>query len=137
MTPTDLPASRPAAERSALVTAWAGCAALLVLLVLVQAALAGQALFGTTDIAVHGYVANASFALGLLGAVLAGLARVGKGALALAAVVLALLFVQVGLGYVGRSSTAAAAWHVPLGVAVFGLTTVQLAVALPKVRAAR
>ena len=34
---------------------------------------------------------------------------------------------QVGLGYVGRETSQAAAWHVPTGVAIFGLACYQLA----------
>ena len=33
----------------------------------------------------------------------------------------------VGLGYVGRETSAAAAWHIPVGVAIFGLACYQLA----------
>ncbi len=34
-----------------------------------------------------------------------------------------LLFAQVGLSYLGRSSTEAAAWHIPNGVLAFGVAT--------------
>jgi hypothetical protein len=40
---------------------------------------------------------------------------------------MALAFAQVGLGFVGRETSEAAAWHIPVGVAIFGLTTYQLA----------
>ena len=43
-----------------------------------------------------------------------------------AALLALLLFFQTGLGYVGRDSTLAASWHIPLGVAAFGLATAAL-----------
>jgi len=104
--------------------------ALVVLLVLVQAAIAGQFLFGSGDIKVHGYIGNASFALALVAGVLAVLARVPRWLLALNVALVAALFSQTGLGYVGRESAAAASWHVPLGVASFGLAVAALTGAL-------
>lgn len=118
-------------DRRAVRLAFTASSAVLVLLILVQAVLAGQSLFNSVDIAIHGYVGNASFTVGLLVAVLAAVARVPRWQLVLAAVVLAVLFAQTGLGYVGRESTAAASWHVPLGVTVFGLATVQLVAGAP------
>jgi len=97
-------------------------AELLLALVLAQAVVAGQYLFGDWSIPVHGYMGNASFVLGL---VLLGLAVVGRRdrtRLVLSALLVAALFAQTGLGYVGRETPEAAAWHVPLGVAIFGLT---------------
>lgn len=97
-------------------------AEVLLALVLAQAVVAGQALFGDWSISVHGYMGNASFVLGL---VLVGLAVVGRsdrGRLVLSLVLVAALFAQTGLGYVGRETAEAAAWHVPLGVAIFGFT---------------
>lgn len=129
------PSARPA--RWGLRVAYVACTAVLVLLVLVQAAMAGRWVAGMDDIALHGYVGNASFTVGLVGAVLAAVARVPRWQLALAAVVLAALFAQTGLGYVGRESDAAVSLHVPLGVAIFGLATVQLAAAVPLVRGER
>jgi len=53
--------------------------------------------------------------------------RRGDGvAFAIAVALMALSFAQVGLGYVGRETTAAAAWHVPVGVTIFGLACFQL-----------
>ena len=99
-------------------------AEVLAALVLAQAVVAGQALFGDWSIRVHGFMGNASFVLGL---VLVGVAVVGRSdrtRLVLSAVLVAALFAQTGLGYVGRETAEAAAWHVPLGVAIFGLTVV-------------
>jgi len=111
--------------------------ALLVVLVLVQASLAGRELFGTNDFGVHGILGNVSFTVGLVGAVFAALGRVPRWLLGVSAAILAALFAQTGLGYVGRENLGAASWHIPLGVSIFGLATVQLMGALGLVRARR
>ena len=97
-------------------------AEVLLALVLAQAVVAGHYLFGDWSIRVHGFMGNGSF---VLGRVLLGIAVVGRGdrtRLLLSAVLVAALFAQTGLGYVGRETAEAAAWHVPLGVAIFGFT---------------
>ena len=101
----------------------------LPVLVLTQAALAGQYLFEGADvITVHGILGNVTFALTAVGVVLVLLARRSDGAaFAVAVALAALTFAQVGLGYVGRETATAAAWHIPLGVTIFGLATYQLA----------
>jgi hypothetical protein len=112
------------------VTAFLGGSVLLVVLVLVQAAMAGQSLFEQFDILIHGYVGNASFTLGvvLLGIALFG--RLPKALMILAALNMVALFGQTGLGYVGREESLAASIHVPLGVTIFGLTMVQTTLAV-------
>lgn len=102
-------------------------AEVLAALVLLQAVVAGQALFGDWSIKVHGYLGNASFTLGviLLGLAVAG--RSDRVRLALTAVLVAAMFAQTGLGYVGRETLGAAAWHVPLGVTIFGLAVFLVA----------
>lgn len=94
---------------------------IVVVLVLVQAAIAGQFLFGDGDIKVHGYIGNASFVFGLIAAGLSVAARMRGWVFALDVALVAALFLQTGLGYVGRESTEAASWHIPLGVTTFGL----------------
>ncbi len=96
-------------------------------LVLVQAALAGQHLFEGSSISVHGILGNVSFALTVVGVGLALVRRCEAAVFFVAVALLALAFAQVGLGYVGRETLSAAAWHIPNGVAIFGLTTYQLA----------
>ena len=98
------------------------------LLVLVQAALAGQHLFEGSDvITLHGILGNVTFALTVIGVPLALVVRRGDGlAFGLAVALVALTFAQVGLGYVGRETLSAAAWHIPLGVTIFGLAAFQL-----------
>lgn len=95
-------------------------------LVLVQAALAGQYLFEGSSITLHGILGNVTFALTVVGVILT-VVRGGDGvAFSVAVALAALAFAQVGLGYVGRETTAAAAWHVPVGVTIFGLACFQL-----------
>ena len=102
-----------------------GVAITLVVLVLLQAMIAGQALFGGWAIDVHGWIGNGSFALGLVLVVLALRSRVGTGGTLVAVALVVAMFVQTGLGYAGRTVLGAASWHVPLGVAIFGLAVVH------------
>ncbi len=96
-------------------------AEVLAALVLAQAVVAGQALFGDWSIRVHGFMGNASFLLGLVLVVVAVVGRADRTRLLLTVVLVVALFAQTGLGYVGRETAEAAAWHVPLGVTIFGL----------------
>jgi len=98
----------------------------LPLLVLVQATLAGQHLFEGTAILVHGILGNVTFAVTALSLALSVVRRSHGVAFAIAVALMALTFAQVGLGYVGREAATAAAWHVPLGVTIFGLACYQL-----------
>lgn len=128
------PASSRSSLRPGFARAFLAASALLTVLVLVQAALAGQALYSTAEFLTHGYVGNASFTVGFLAAILAAAARVPGWLLGLAGIVLLLLFSQTGLGYIARDSTEAAAWHIPLGVTVFGLTVLQAGAAFAVVQ---
>ena len=98
------------------------------LLVLTQAALAGHSsrLFGSINIEIHGMVGNAVFTLLVVSLVIAAVTRAGTARLATMAALTVLATAQIGLGYMGRTSTEAAGWHVPLGVAIFGLTIYNL-----------
>lgn len=93
---------------------------MLAALVLAQAVVAGQALFGDWSIRVHGFMGNASFVLGLVLLGVAVVGRADRARLLLSAALVAALFAQTGLGYVGQETAEAAAWHVPLGVTIFG-----------------
>ncbi|CAN5581597.1 hypothetical protein BH23CHL4_BH23CHL4_20690 [soil metagenome] len=99
---------------------------LTTLLVLLQAVLAGQGLFEDRDfIDIHEMVANIFFlavVLQLLATVLlkAG-GPIGKQLLIMNGLLLVLTLVQIGLGYAGRETAQAAAWHIPNGVLLFGL----------------
>ncbi len=99
----------------------------LPVLVLAQAALAGRHLFEGSSISVHGILGEVTFALTVLGVVLAVVRGCDGLVFGVAVALAALAFAQVGLGFVGRDTAAAAAWHIPVGVTIFGLTTYQLA----------
>ena len=111
------PRSRPG---TVLRLATAG-AQLLAVLVLVQAFLAGRYLFGTWSITVHGVIGNVVFALAVVVAGAHTFGRARPSAIVDAWVLVALVTAQIGLGYSSRTSLDAAAWHIPLGVAAFGL----------------
>ncbi|MGH9183375.1 MAG: hypothetical protein ACRDZ9_06125 [Acidimicrobiales bacterium] len=102
---------------------------LVAVVVLVQAVMAGQSdrLFGDLDITLHGVLGNVVFALGLVAVGLAVAARAGRSVVVTTVVLAVLLTIQVGLGYSGRTSLSAAAWHIPNGVAIFGLLMYNLA----------
>lgn len=102
-------------------------APLIPLSILVQAIFAGQGLFVDTDsFDIHGGLGSLTLLLALIQAVLvffAGFRGRGAGvALGVSLALVALLIVQLGLGYSGRDGGNAAAWHVPLGVAIFGMS---------------
>jgi len=117
----------PSTDRPGLATAHLALAYAMPVLVLVQAALAGQHLFEGSSISVHGVLGEVTFALTVVGVVLAVVRRCDGLVFGVAVALTALAFAQVGLGFVGRDTAAAAAWHIPTGVAIFGLTTFQLA----------
>lgn len=96
--------------------------------ILVQAVMAGrsQRLFGTWSIVAHGVLGNVSFLLALAGLTLAALGRLGRPAVLVAGSLVLLLTIQIGLGYAGRASLGAAAWHIPNGVAIFGLAVYNI-----------
>jgi len=109
--------------------AYAPLAIVVAGLVLVQAVLAGRALFGSWSITVHGVVGNATFALAAVLAVVAAVTRAGRHAVAVAVALAIVLTAQIGLGYAGRDSVEAAAWHIPNGVLAFGLAIHQVTLA--------
>ena len=121
-------ASSPVASRAKLLNVYRALAGLLAVLVLVQAWMAGHSnrLFGDMDITIHGIVGNVSYLIAVGALVLAIVARANKATIGVAAAVVVLLTVQIGLGYSGRDSTGAAAWHIPNGVAIFGLAVYQV-----------
>lgn len=112
-------------------------AVVLPILVLVQATLAGQHLFEDGSISLHGILGNVTFTLTIVGVALAAVRRCEATAFFTAVALVALSFAQVGLGYVGRETLTAAAWHIPVGVAIFGLATFQLAVVAAELRGGR
>jgi hypothetical protein len=121
-------ASSPVASRARLLNGFRALAGLLALLVLVQAWMAGHSnrLFGDLDIVAHGIVGNVSYLIAVGALVLTIVARANKATVGVAAAIVVLMTVQIGLGYSGRDSADAAAWHVPNGVAIFGLAIYQV-----------
>ena len=115
-------------------------AAVTAVLVLVQAILAGRGWFlNDFDlIDVHGWVGNVTFlaAIALVALAFAGQGRgaLGRLELGLSALLVILVVAQLGLGYGGRESADAAAWHIPNGVLIFGVTAALLALSLPRTR---
>ena len=132
-------ASSPVASRAKLLTGYRSLAHILPLLVLVQAWMAGESarLFGDLDIVAHGILGNVSYLLAVAALVLTLVARANKGAVLVAAAVVVLMTVQIGLGYSGRDSDDAAAWHIPNGVAIFGLAVYQVSVSSALVKGTR
>ena len=110
-------------------------AAIVVALVLVQAFLAGRGWFINRDaIELHGYVGNVTFLAVLGQALLVYLTgyrgRTHSLLLGLSGLLVLLVTAQIGLGYSGRESLQAAAWHVPNGVLIFGLSVANLTLLL-------
>lgn len=102
-------------------------AATMALAVLVLAVMAGRSLFGPWDIVVHGYVGNGVFLLAMMNVGLVLAAKPTGLQFGLAGFIALLVFTQIGLGYVGRDTAEAAAWHIPNGVLLMALTTYQFA----------
>ena len=99
------------------------------ILMLTQAFLAGRGLWLDRNlIDVHGMVANGIFLIVVvqLGLTLAIGARgaLGQRLLVANGLLVLLVLVQTGLGYSGRTGLEARAWHIPLGVLLFGLSVV-------------
>lgn len=107
--------------------------AITTLLVLVQAALIGQALYQgqMSLLGVHGWLGSGSFVLAILLAAAIFLAvqrgELPRGVLIQGAVVVLLMVAQLGLGYMGRRNGMAAAVHIPNGVIIAGLLSALLA----------
>ena len=117
----------PPAARPGLVQGLRIVAPLITLLVLIQAVLAGRGLFIDTDnFDIHGWIGNVTFLLVAVQAALVSFAgfrdRTRATLLGTSVLLLILVIAQIGLGYSGRDGGQAAAWHVPNGVLIFGLT---------------
>ena len=119
--------------RRGLLLAYRVLAGLSAFLVLVLAVIAGRSdrLFGTWDIEIHGIVGNVVFTLAVVMVVLSFLTQTRGVVVGHAVAFAALTFAQVGLGYVGRETVEAAAWHIPNGVLLMGLAVAHLTLILP------
>lgn len=98
---------------------------LTAILLLLQPILAGQFLYnGKHDyVDIHEMVGNVIFLTAAGQLVLAFLARrtYGVGLVGHNAGLLVLVVAQIGLGYAGRDNTDQLAYHIPLGVLLFGM----------------
>jgi hypothetical protein len=133
-------ASSPVASQTKLLGIYRQLAHVLPLLVLIQAWMAGHSDtlgFGDFGITIHGIVGNVSYLLAVAALVITLVARANKGAVVVAAALVVLMTIQIGLGYSGRDSNGAAAWHIPNGVAIFGLAVYQVSVATALVKGTR
>ncbi|MDQ2651950.1 MAG: hypothetical protein M3Z20_02800 [Chloroflexota bacterium] len=107
--------------------------AITALLVLLQAALIGQALYlgEMSLLALHGWLGSGSFILALLlvGAAFLGVRRgeLPRSIVIHGAIVVLLMVAQLGLGYVGRRGGMPAAIHIPNGVLIATLLSALLA----------
>lgn len=134
-----MPASTSSvASRLKLLSGYRSLTHLLGLLILVQAVLAGNSNVlpydGELDIFIHGMVGNVSFLVATIALVLALVARAPKGAIIVSGVIVVLLIAQIGLGYSAESARGAGAWHIPLGVLLFGLSVFQISKATAVVK---
>jgi hypothetical protein len=102
-------------------------AALTVLLVLIQAAMIGQYLFQGAGslLSLHGWLGSGSLLLSLLltGAAFMAAQRgeLPRSVIVYGIVVVVLMVVQLGLGYMGRKLGWSAAIHIPNGVIIASL----------------
>lgn len=115
-----------------LASAHVALAATVALLVLAQAVIAGRSdrLFGTWSITLHGVIGNVVFVVVLADLVVLAIGRASRAALVTTSLLTLVVVAQIGLGYAGRERLGAAAWHVPNGVAAFGLAVWSLSLAL-------
>ena len=120
--------SPPSAEgrRSSLAGLYVLGSWLLAVSVLIQSVIAGQATFGSWAIEVHGWLGNVSFLLAVVLLATALAAKARRARVIIAAGLVVAMAAQTGLGYAGRSELQAAAVHIPLGVAIFGMAIYNL-----------
>lgn len=127
------------AARPGLLSALKPVSMAVALLVLIQAALAGRWLIDADIIEIHGWIGNLSFLLALVDVVLVFMAgmhdrRMRNVLLGHGVLLVLLMTAQLGLGYAGRDSVAARAWHLPLGVLVFGITVANISMVMRATR---
>ena len=101
------------------------------LLVLVRPPSPGATSSLGAGIEVHGILGNIVFTLAVVMVVLSFLTQTRGVVVGHAVAFAALCFAQIGLGYVGRETAEAAAWHIPNGVLLMGLAVAHLSLILP------
>lgn len=130
--PEAAPMKRPQLLSPIVALSWANA-----IIVLIMAVLGGRFFVEPSVIDVHGYIGNLFFALVVAQAGLIFMAGIGgwlgKTLVGLAAIGVLLVVAQLGLGYSGRESATAMAWHIPNGVLIFGLS-IAIVAQLPHLR---
>lgn len=114
-------------------------------LILLQAIMAGQFLFRASKFPHlrqdHGMLGNLIFLVVIAQLVLAfaGMRRQlwGTNIVVINVVILLLIFVQIGLGYGGRTNLFSASLHVPNGVLLFGIAVLNAVIATLPARGRR
>jgi heme A synthase len=109
-------------------------------LVVAQAAMIGQTLFGPRSlVALHGSTGNVTFLLAATALALTWLARRSGAALLLTLTTVLVLFVQIGSGYLGHRTgiALASSVHVTLGVLVTAVSAAAATVCTAERRAGR
>jgi hypothetical protein len=126
-------------SRSTLPIINAATALAVVGLVFAQAVIAGRStrLFGSWSIELHGMLGNIVFLLAAGACVGSFAAKAGRRSQALTIALLILTMAQLGLGYSGRQSLSSAAWHIPVGVATFGVAVLNATTARDRVAVSR
>lgn len=100
-------------------------------LVVIMALLAGQGVYEDRGLITgHGHLGNGIFALAAVQLVLAFLVyqkgEIGRNHLILSALIILLLFGQIGLGYAGsRNNLSLIPWHMANGVLLMGASTIN------------
>ncbi len=124
----ELPIAEHTSPARRFATAETVLAVLVVVGIFVQSVLAAQHIAFESPIELHGFIGSAVFGLQAVLVVLVFMDRVSTELKVTALAIIALLFVQIGVGYAGRSGGhGITALHIPLGVALFGAAVWQLA----------
>ncbi len=82
-------------------------------------------------IELHGFLGKLLFAIAVVMVVLSFMTQTRGVVVGHAVAFAALCFAQIGLGFVGRETIEAAAWHIPNGVLLMGLAVAHLSLVLP------
>ena len=126
-------------SRSTIPNVNAAIALAVVGVVFAQAVIAGRStrLFGSWSIELHGMLGNIVFLLAAAGYVGSFVSKAGRRSQALTIALVVFTMAQLGLGYSGRQSLSSAAWHIPLGVATFGLAVLNATTARDRAAVSR
>jgi hypothetical protein len=117
---------------------WAGIRWISIVIavgIVIMAMLIGQGVWGGERnlIPGHGHLGNTLFVLSIVQFVLAIVLyqrkAISAGLMVLIFAVVILFFAQVGIGYSGRGNASLISWHVPLGVLLMGLSTINATLA--------